>query len=214
MDTDFKPISNVGPAGAPAAGKDDADQLLVERAQAGDGDAVGELYQRHAPAIFRYLYARVSERATAEDLTGAVFVKMVEGLPGYEARGKPFVIWLYRIAYARLVDHYRRGNVRQTEVLAETLVDHQADPEATAGRAINIQRLSGLMRRLSDDQQWVLQLRFMEGYTLEETSTVMGKATTAVKALQHRALDNLRANWDPPREPRATRSHPVVPVSG
>lgn len=88
----------------------DAD--LVKRAQGGDVDAVGELYDRHHESIFRYVQSRVYDRDLAEDLTGEIFTRMVTSLPGYRLRGIPFRAWLYRIARNLVVDHYRKESGR------------------------------------------------------------------------------------------------------
>jgi RNA polymerase sigma-70 factor, ECF subfamily len=167
------------------------DPALIRRAQTGDADAVAELYHRHAPVIFRYLYVRLCERATAEDLTGEVFLKMVEGLPHYSDRGLPFGAWLFRIAHARLVDHYRRNNRRQNTLLSETWADEGDGPEALALDRITYRTLLALLRHLTDEQQLVVQLRFIEGHSLEVTASLMQKNVGAVKALQHRALREL-----------------------
>ena len=88
------------------------ERSLIRRAQQGDPEAVAELYYRHAPAIFRYAYFRMNDSAAAEDLTGEVFVKMIEALRHYTERGTPFAAWLFRIARARVVD-YQRGTARR-----------------------------------------------------------------------------------------------------
>ena len=59
----------------------------VERAQAGDGGAFGELYEQFAPEIFRYLLRHLNgRRESAEDLTEEVFVKVLERLGSYQFR--------------------------------------------------------------------------------------------------------------------------------
>ena len=73
-----------------------------------DDAAFTQLYERYAPAIYRYLYARVQDATLAEDLRAEVFARMVEGLPRYQDRGWPISAWLYRIAHDRSVDCYRR----------------------------------------------------------------------------------------------------------
>jgi RNA polymerase sigma-70 factor (ECF subfamily) len=157
---------------------------------------VAELYRQHAPAIFRYFTFRTQDRATAEDLTGAVFVKMVEGLARYEERGAPFSAWLFRIAHDRLVDHHRRSALRQTEALSEALEDDTPGTEAQAMTRSAQRRLQQLVANLSEDQRIVVQLRFVEGYSLEECAQLLQKTTGAIKALQHRALRQLAERMD------------------
>ena len=84
----------------------------IERAQAGDDEALAALYRQFVQTIYRYIYYRVSSQQDAEDLTAEVFVKMVEALPSYQITGAPFEVWLYRVAQARVFDFYRRKGRR------------------------------------------------------------------------------------------------------
>lgn len=168
-----------------------AEQSLVQRARRGEADAVAELYRLHSPTIFRYFYFRVSDRNTAEDLTGEVFVKMVEGLPRYEERGVPITAWLFRMAHDRLVDHHRRSNVRQVETLTDTQEAEGPSPEILALDRSEMQDIRDLIEGLTEDQRTVIQMRFVEGYSLEEAAQILNKTTGAIKALQHRALRQL-----------------------
>jgi RNA polymerase sigma-70 factor, ECF subfamily len=175
---------------------DEHEARLIRHAQASDPDAVAELYRQYAPVIFRYFYARLGERPVAEDLTGAVFVRVLEGLPHYEDRGRPFPAWLFRIAHDRLVDYYRRQSLRRTEALPEGLFDSGAGPEAAAFEQLEQQRLNRLLRMLTEEQQQVIQLRFIEGFDLAETAAMLGKTVGAIKAMQHRALSTLASQWE------------------
>ena len=165
--------------------------ILIKRAQRGDADAVAEIYHRHAPAIFRYFFFRLHDQAIAEDLASEVFLKMAQALPYYVERGAPFAAWLFRIAHDRMVDHHRRAARTPTESLSEQLIDDTADPESQAAHRAETNHLAEAVSALPDEQQTVIQLRFIEGYGLEETAQIMSKSVGAVKALQHRALQSL-----------------------
>lgn len=168
-----------------------SDQALLHRAQRGEADAIAELYRLHAPAIYRYFYFRVHDRATAEDLTGEVFVKMVEGLPRFVDRGAPLAAWLFRIAHDRVVDHHRRAAHRQTEPLAEALEAGGPGIETQALDRDEMERVRAEVAHLTEEQRTVIQLRFIEGYSLEQCASTLGKTLGAIKALQHRALRQL-----------------------
>lgn len=171
-----------------------SEESLIARAQQGDAEAVVQLYEAHAPAVFRYIYFRVRHRQVAEDITADVFVRMVEALPTFEYRGRPFAAWLFRVAHDRVVDHHRRAALRRSEALPDTLVDAGADTEAAATAIQVTADLLDRLAELTDEQQAVLQLRFIEGYSLEQTAALLGKTQGAVKGLQHRALRQL-ARW-------------------
>jgi RNA polymerase sigma-70 factor (ECF subfamily) len=164
---------------------------LLQRAKQGDQRAIGELYRRHVDVIYRYVWARVGDVTVAEDLTSQVFLKALEGLPTYQPTGKPFLAWLYRIAYARIVDHWRKQE-RRTEVpLDDALTAQEPQPgqllEAEADWAVAID----LIAQLTDDQQDVLILRFIGEMSLSQVAETLGKTVGATKATQHRALASL-----------------------
>jgi RNA polymerase sigma-70 factor (ECF subfamily) len=173
--------------------RDVSESYLIEKAKAYDEEALSELYHRHANAIYRYVYYRVGDQAVAEDLVGDIFVRALEGLPTYQDTGRPFEAWLYRIAQARVVDHYRRKNVRRVAPLDEGLpAGDTADLDRLVALQDDIRRVWEALQDLTEDQQQVISLRFIAGYSTAETSDALGKTEGAVKALQHRALASLR----------------------
>jgi RNA polymerase sigma-70 factor (ECF subfamily) len=163
---------------------------LVEHAIAGDVDAFGELYQRHLDAIYRYVYFRVGDADDAEDLTEQVFLKAWEALPGYKQCGNPFTSWLYRIAHNVTVDHHRRWKpVASTPLLEEGA--WQSKEPAVLRQIIEAEEaatLSRAIRRLSEDQQQVIVLRFVEGLSHAEVANMLNKSESACRVIQHRAL--------------------------
>jgi len=124
----------------------------------------------------------------AEDLTAQVFLKAVEGLPNYEPSDRPFAAWLYRIAYARTVDHWRQQQRRREVVLDESLQAAGPQPEDWLVLEAEWRTALDLLAQLTDDQQNVLILRFVGEMSLSEVAETLGKTVGAVKAAQHRAL--------------------------
>ncbi|MBZ0277528.1 MAG: sigma-70 family RNA polymerase sigma factor [Anaerolineae bacterium] len=166
----------------------------LQRAQHGDADAFARLYRANVQPIFRYIYHRTNDTQLAEDLTSDVFTRALQSLSSYADQGKPFIAWLYRIAHARVVDHYRRVGRRpvESDVEAEPIpVTHDMDQSLLRRQAARALRQA--ITELTSDQQQVVVLRFIEGYSLEITAEMMGKNVNAIKALQHRALHSLGA---------------------
>src|ERR1700692_3548847 len=93
---------------------------LVLRAKAGDAEAFGQLFDHYHQPVYRFIAFRVTRPSDAEDLTQTVFVKALEALPRYEARGIPFGGWLFRLARNTVIDHVRtRHEHADLEVVAE-----------------------------------------------------------------------------------------------
>ena len=163
----------------------------VRQAQEGDASAVEVLYKQHVEAIYRYIYYRVSSQRDAEDLTAEVFVRMVEGLPAYRFTGAPFESWLYRIASSRVIDFHRRNRRRPESDLDESLADSSTHPEEQILQNQEIETLRAALRQLTDDEQSLLILRFVEHRSHIDVAEILGKTPAAVKAMQHRALIRL-----------------------
>lgn len=178
------------------------EKRLLELAQQGDADAFAVLYQNNVQAIFRYVFHRVNDIQLAEDLTGDVFMRALQAITTYSDQGKPFVAWLYSIAHARVVDHYRKTKRRpiESDVDAEPVAVHP-DMDHNLVRRQAARALREAITRLTDEQQQVIILRFIEGQRIEAVAQIMGKQVNAIKALQHRALRALarhleRAGFD------------------
>lgn len=163
----------------------------VRRAQKGDGRAIATLYETYAHMIYRYIAYRVSSPRDVEDLTAEVFVRMVEGLSSYRLTEAPFEAWLYRIAAARVADFYRRAVNRPPVELSEAMTDQALLPEEQAQQQQEHEMLRNALRQLSDEQQNILILRFVENKSHEEVANILDKSMAAVKAAQHRALMQL-----------------------
>lgn len=163
----------------------------IEQAKQGDREAVSFLYQTYVEQIYRYIAYRVNSEQDAEDLTAEVFVKMVEGLHNYQDKGAPFEAWLYRIAHARVIDLRRRDNRRPQAELEEELVSEASPIEDDLQRADEHDEIRQAMSNLSDDDQTVLILRFVERKSHQEVAQLLGKSVSAVKSAQHRALTRL-----------------------
>jgi len=168
------------------------ESLLIERAKRYDQKAISELYKRHVQDIYRYIYYRVGDVNVAEDLTAEVFLRALEGLAGFTYRGVPFSAWLYRIAHARVMDHFRQQARRELLPLDERLVATGKGPQATVEARLDCEELQSAIAQLTTDQQQVIILKFVEGLSNAEAARILGKTEGAVKALQHRALNSLQ----------------------
>lgn len=164
---------------------------LIARAKTGDAEAIGQLYERYAPQIQRYIAARLGDPVQAEDVCADVFVKVLESLSRYEDRGWPFSAWLYRIAYARTVDVLRQARRRHSVPLDERQLGALEPPDEAIMSRIAYHEIKGAMDILTREQRLVLCLRFDEDRSLAEIAESLGRTVGSVKALQHRGLTRL-----------------------
>lgn len=168
---------------------------LVEAAQRDPARFV-ELYESNFAIVYAYVARRVRDRASAEDFTSEVFHKALANLPRFKWTGAPFAAWLFRIASNLIADRSKRaareGNYAAKMPEASTarqLPLRQADLEENEKQRL----LFRLVEELPQDQRRVLFMRFTEEKSIREIANEIGRSEGAVKQLQFRALENLRA---------------------
>ena len=167
------------------------ERVLVEAAQS-DPARFDALYELHFERVYGFIAGRVHDRATAEDLTSEVFYKALANLKSYEWRGVPFIAWLLRIASNAVIDRSQRAS-REHPMLGDP-PDPGVKPDM---RAIeNRARLFQLVKRLPETQHRVVQERFVDQRSIREIAERLGKSEGAIKQLQLRALERLRAQME------------------
>lgn len=174
------------------------EHLLVQAAQS-DPAKFDALYELHFERIYYFLARRVRDRATAEDLTSEVFHKALANLPNYEWRGAPFAAWLFRIAANALADQYKRAAREIPSSDADDTQYPDAHPDLSSPdlEAIDYHaRLFRLVDNLPAVQQRVIRERFVEQRTIREIASRLEKTEGAIKQLQFRALQTLRAQME------------------
>jgi RNA polymerase sigma-70 factor, ECF subfamily len=165
---------------------------LVAEAQGGDPEAFGRIFDEFNGPIYRFVASRVGRPSDAEDLTQLIFVKALEALPRYTARGIPFGGWLFRLARNAVIDHVRTRR-DHLELTAEfQRPTEEAGPEATAALRQDLDAVARALGALTDEQREVIELRFFAGLSAREAAEAMGKQEGTIRGLQFRAIASLR----------------------
>jgi len=169
----------------------DAERLLIEAAQK-DPARFAELYENNFDRVYAYVARRLGDRNEAEDLTSEVFHQALAGLPRFEWRGVPFAAWLFKIASNAIIDRSKRA-MKEREVPAIHDLPSEVSPQEIEDEIEQRARLFQLVDRLPVDQRRVIGMRFAEEKSIREIAHELGRSEGAVKQLQFRALQNLRA---------------------
>jgi len=164
------------------------DRLRIEAAQR-DPARFGDLYEENFYRVYTYVARRVRGRHEAEDLTADVFREALAGIGKFEWRGVPFAAWLLRIAARVIADYFKRSG-REAGDLA-------AAPEPSAADEVERSAmLFQLLERLPEAQFRVIHMRFVEQKSIREIAQELERSEGAVKQLQLRAIENLRAQME------------------
>jgi RNA polymerase sigma-70 factor (ECF subfamily) len=186
--------SSTAPTEPPAvpAGSDDV-SVIVARAQAGNAEAFGELYDRYVDVVFRYVYYRVGNKQQTEDFVSETFLRALRRIGSFTWQGKDFAAWLITIARNLIADHYKSARYRLEVTTADMLDADRVEqgPEDLVLDALTSSALVAAVRKLAGEQQECIVLRFLQGMSVSETALAMGKSDGAIKALQYRAVRSL-----------------------
>jgi RNA polymerase sigma factor (sigma-70 family) len=166
---------------------------------------LGSAFQENAAALYRFIYAKVGNRAAAEDLTGEVFLKATRWLS--EDRSADSIrSWLYTTARSAIADYWREQS-RQPSVPIEDFdavlfcgTDGPEEVRRTRERALRI------LAALPEREGQVLRLRFLHGYTAAEIGRALGLTPGNVRIVQLRALRRAAADPGPAGHGAAERS--------
>lgn len=170
---------------------DEPSKAIIARARAGEEAALIELYEWYKPRVYRFLYYRLRDKHSAEDLTTEVFLRMLQSLPSFQFQGTPFQAWLFQIARNLVVDDFRRQSVRNHDPLDEVLEANEELPEDIAQGRMMKAELQDALLELTAGQLDVIALRFIAGQSIADVAQALDKSESAVKSLQARGLKAL-----------------------
>lgn len=166
---------------------------VIRRAQKGNPESFGDLYDHYSPQIYRFIFLKVSDKHEAEDLSHEVFLSAWQNIDNYDYRGLPFSSWLYRIARNRVIDHYRArketvsiDDVSESAFQVIEAIEHDLDQQ------IDLTKIKAALQQLSEEQQNIIILRFIEDLTPSEIAAIINKSEGAIRLAQHRAIKKLK----------------------
>lgn len=173
------------------------EQALV-RAQSADQQAMGMLYKRFLPVVYRFTLARVGDVHQAEDITSETFFAIVEHIAETRAHDElTFIAWALGIARNQVAMHFRRLKTRPVTPLSSVDFDDDTpqavdrDPlEVITARESWAEAVQAL-DKLTDEQRSVILYRCVLGYSSEDVARLLDKQPGAIRALQFRALSSL-----------------------
>lgn len=189
-----------------AADEAAASWLLVERAQAGDLDAFGEIYGRNRDHVFNLVLFKVGgRRQVAEDITSETFVRALRGIHRIVWQGRDVRAWLFTIAKNLITDHCKSAAVNRTvstggfetddiwSLASLGLVSSVGPGDVVEHGAVR-RALDEAIGQLTPDQARVIRLRWLQGLSVGEAAAAIGCSIGAVKAAQYRGMRMLARN--------------------
>ncbi|MGB9672627.1 MAG: RNA polymerase sigma factor [Anaerolineales bacterium] len=167
------------------------DDSFLLRLRALQPDALAEVYDTYSQAIYAYALHLLSNSELAEECTAETFYRLLKALQN-GAGVQNLRPYLYRVAHNWITDYYRRQPLEPIGLTDSHTSKSDPPLEHQVEERMRQAQMRAALQRLTPEQRLVVSLRFIEGLDLESVAEAVGKPLTAVKALQHRALQSLR----------------------
>jgi RNA polymerase sigma factor (sigma-70 family) len=160
-----------------------------------DDEAINAIFDQYAPALYKYSLRSCHNETVAEQIVENVFERLLEENTTGQAPTKRLRTYLYHKAYQLLLIHSRANPQNALHEVASVPNDDKklssASPQSE--EQISTEALtSALYTDLTYEQRHVIILRFLEDFSLKETSEILGGNISNVKVIQNKAIGQLR----------------------
>jgi RNA polymerase sigma-70 factor (ECF subfamily) len=167
------------------------ERIQIENAKK-NPEKFGPLYRKYYEPIFRYVYKRMDDLDTVEDVTSMVFVKALANIHKYEFRGIPFSSWLFRIAKSELNQAFRDKKGERTVRLDKVVIGQMMDEIIENDSELNRSKLLTALTRLKADQLELIEMRFFEKRSFREIGDLLDMTENNAKVKTFRAVNKLK----------------------
>jgi RNA polymerase sigma-70 factor, ECF subfamily len=169
---------------------------LIQRAARFEQAALGEIYDCYSLGVFRYAVRLLGDTALSEDCVADTFTRYLQALRSGGGPQDHLQAYLYRIAHNWITDQYRRQPLPPLPLFDE-VADGEDDLLQSIIDDMQTRQVRGALVCLTPDQRQVIVLKYMEGWKNEAVALALKKPVSAVKGLQHRAIEALRRILEP-----------------
>ncbi|MBP6372944.1 MAG: sigma-70 family RNA polymerase sigma factor [Flavobacterium sp.] len=175
------------------------DAVLVSNYIAGDESALSVLIDRHQSKIFGFIYSKIGDRDTTDDIFQDTFIKVIKTLKSnnYNEEGK-FLPWVMRIAHNLVIDHFRKSKkmplFRETEEFS--IFSIMSDQSLSMENQLITEQVELDLKRLIDelpsDQREVVLMRMYQDLSFKEIAELTGVSINTALGRMRYALLNMR----------------------
>jgi RNA polymerase sigma-70 factor, ECF subfamily len=170
---------------------------LLESARQMNREALVEIFDLYSHALYNYAFRLCNDSLMADYIVGDVFAKLLEQLSIGKGPSTNLRSYLYEMTFHLVVDESRYSQ-RGAPLDTVEFLHHERYSTLISleNRMLFETVLRAIRNDLTEDQRHVVILRFLEGFSLQETAAIIGKEVSNVKVIQNRAIAALRKALD------------------
>jgi len=164
---------------------------IYKRAKEGDSDAIEKICLATWEPLYRFIYYKVQNREEAEDITQDTYVKTLKYLQENSLPLEKFLAFMKVVSLNVIRDKWRQKQRRGVLVNLQEMNPQEVISSDGENDVAQRLILESALAKLSQEQQTIIDLRIVKGYSVAETARLIGKTEGAVRTAQYRALREL-----------------------
>ena len=169
------------------------EKLLIAKLRMRDKEAFAQLYDNYIDRIYRFIYFKVSNKETAEDLTSQTFLKVWQyALDGNIKLGKSLQAFLYTAARNTVIDYYRQNKNKEISLDESEDISVENNIEQSIDQDLQVDEVSKKLKNLKNEYQEIIILYYINELSIKEIASVLNKKKGTIRVTLHRALKALR----------------------
>lgn len=176
------------------------DSKLIKKCQNGDKEAFQELISKYHPFVYKFLFKLTGEEEIAEDLNQETFLKVIKSIDKFDIHGKAkFSTYIITVAKHCYIDYLRKQNKFINYISIDedmSIEDTQLNVEGTVIDNMYNEKIMEKMSSLSEEQQIVIKMKYIEGLTLNEIGEKLKLEPKTIKSRIHNGIVKLREMFE------------------
>jgi RNA polymerase sigma-70 factor (ECF subfamily) len=160
--------------------------------QGGNTEAFGHIYDRHVRTIYNFIYYKVFDKETSEDLTSQTFFKALRNVSSVDP-DRPILSWLYKIAHNSILDHYR--GQRHMEDIDDfwDIKDEDVDIVVHLDNEGDMKKVKKYLKTLSSIERDIIFMRVWQELPYQAIAEIIGKSEANCKMIYSRSIKKLKS---------------------
>ena len=159
--------------------------------QDGNTKAFGPIYDHHVRTIYNFIYYKVFDKETAEDLTSQTFFKALRNVSSIDP-DRPLISWLYKIAHNSVLDHYRSNRPKEDIDDHWDIADENVDVIGNLDTHVDMKRIEKYLQQLTSLEREIIFMRVWEELPYQAIAEIVGKSEANCKMIYSRTLKKLK----------------------
>lgn len=169
------------------------EKIVFLKLRSGDSDAFAFFYEQYVTRIYRFVFIKVSDKRVAEEITQDIFLRVWQHVVDKKSI-KSFQAFIFRIARNAVIDYYRQASRQELPLdYVEDSLSEDEQSESKIDKSLDTHQILEQIKKLKDEYQEILLLRYVEDLSIEEISQVLQKDKNNVRVTLHRALNKLKS---------------------